>query len=135
MGDTWQNIMAGGFQSPAVGGFSPSSIPGSVPIGAGTTAPGGLTGDTGAALGWNMGTGRLAMGALGTAGSLWQSWNANQLAQKTFNFQKDVMNTNLRNSIQSYNTQLEDRARSRAVTEGQTDQQRQEYVDRNRLTR
>jgi hypothetical protein len=125
MGDTWQNIMAGGFQSPAsVGGYSPSNISGSIPVRTSTPDPisslaGAGAGDSGTGLNFNLG----------------QAWNANQLAQKTFNFQRDVMNTNLTNSIKSYNTQLEDRARSRAVTEGQTDQQRQDYVDRNRLAR
>lgn len=98
---------------------------------------GGSTPDAtgGAGFGLNTGTGRGVLGALGTAGNLWQSWNANQLAQKTFNFQRNLANTNLTNSIRAYNTQLEDRARSRAVVEGQTDQQRQDYIDRNRLTR
>lgn len=137
MGDTWQNFMAGG------GGFgSPSPLGSGYPLSSGsgiTSLPGsGVipgTSDSGMGLNWNLGTGRLALGALGTVGNLWQAWNANQMAQKTFNFQRDIMNTNLTNSIKSYNTQLEDRARSRAVTEGQTDEERQAYVDRNRLSR
>lgn len=136
MSDTWQQIMAGGFQPAGVSGYSPATIPGvpgTSPLPGSGVIPG--TGDSGMGFGWNMGTGRLALGALGTVGNLWQAWNANQMAQKTFNFQRDIMNTNLTNSIKSYNTQLEDRARSRAVTEGQTDEERQAYVDRNRLSR
>ena len=135
----WNGMMLpqsfGGSYDPQAGiaGFS-----GSVPGAGGVSPMGGqglMGGDSGMGFGWNMGTGRLALGALGTVGNLWQAWNANQMAQKTFNFQRDIMNTNLTNSIKSYNTQLEDRARSRAVTEGQTDEERQAYVDRNRLSR
>lgn len=136
----WNDFMlpqasGGSFNPSGIGGFS------SLPIGSGGSAfpgagqGGAGFGDSGMGFGLNMGTGRLALGALGTVGNLWQAWNANQMAQKTFNFQRDIMNTNLTNSIKSYNTQLEDRARSRAVTEGQTDEERQAYVDRNRLSR
>jgi hypothetical protein len=139
----WNDFMlpqaSGGTYNP-VASFTPSSISGvgaapagSLPGSGAGVIPG--TGDSGMGFGMNMGTGRLALGAIGAGANLWQAWNANQLAQKTFNFQRDVMSTNLTNSIRSYNTQLEDRARARTVTEGQSDAERQAYVDRNRLTR
>ena len=46
-----------------------------------------------------------------------------------------MTNTNLNNSIQSYNTSLEDRARARGVMEGQSDEQVQSYIDKNKLSR
>lgn len=84
-------------------------------------------------LGWNFDTAKLALGGLQTIGSLWQAWEANKLARETFKFQKDFARTNLANSIQSYNTTLEDRGRSRAFTEGQSAAEAQAYLDKNRL--
>jgi len=84
-------------------------------------------------LGLNIGTGKLVLGGLETLGSLWQAYEANKLAKESFNFQKGFANTNLANQIQSYNTTLEDRGRSRAFTEGQTPQQAQAYISQNRL--
>jgi hypothetical protein len=94
-----------------------------------TAAPGGF----GTGLGWNIGTAQLALGGLETIGSLWNAWQANKLAKAQFNFQKNFANANLSNQIQSYNTALEDRSRSRAFTEGQDPATAQAYVDHNRL--
>jgi hypothetical protein len=57
------------------------------------------------------------------------------MAKKQFKFTKDVTNTNLANQIKSYNTALYDRARSRAVQEGQTDAERDAYINNNSLSR
>ncbi len=86
-------------------------------------------------LGLNLATGQLALSAAGTIGNLLMANQQNKLAKKQFAFQKEFANTNLSNQIKSYNTALEDRARSRAVVEGQTDAQRDSYIDRNRATR
>lgn len=59
----------------------------------------------------------------------------NKLARDQFNFQKGVANTNLNNTISSYNTRLADRARSRGFVEGQSQDQVDEYVNNNRLSR
>lgn len=75
------------------------------------------------------------MSGIGTLGNLWGANRALGLARDQFNFQKDFANTNLANQIKSYNTALEDRARSRAVVEGQSQDTAQEYIDRNRLSR
>lgn len=72
---------------------------------------------------------------IGTLGNLWGSSRALGLARDQFNFQKDFANTNLVNQIKSYNTALEDRARSRAAVEGQSQDVAQAYIDKNRLTR
>lgn len=94
----------------------------------GAAAPGGMGG-----LGFNMDTAKLALGGLQTIGSLWQAWEANKLAKDQFKFQKDFANTNLANSIQSYNTTLEDRGRTRAFAESQDPAMAQAYLDKNRL--
>jgi hypothetical protein len=90
---------------------------------------------TGGAVGldWNLGTGQLAVGGLTALGNLWNSWQANQLARDSFGFQKRMGEANLANSIQSYNTQLADRARARGFTEGQNPATTQAYIDQNRL--
>ncbi len=75
------------------------------------------------------------MGGLQTIGGLIGSLGSLSLARKSFNLQKDALNTNLTNQIQAYNTALEDRARSRAVVEGQSDQERDAYIAANKATR
>lgn len=100
----------------------------------------GLNGNAAATpLGWNVGTLNLGLGGLQALGNIWSAWQANQLAQKQFAFQKDVTNTNLANQIQSYNTTLEDRVRARAqVEQGQANglqpgAQAQSYLDSHKL--
>lgn len=75
------------------------------------------------------------MDGIGTLGNLWGANRALGLARDQFAFQKDFANTNLANQIKSYNTALEDRARSRAVAEGRSQESAQEYIDRNRMSR
>jgi len=87
----------------------------------------------GGALGFNMDTAQLALGGLKTIGSLWQAWEANKLAKEQFKFGKDFANVNLTNQIQSYNTTLEDRGRTRAFTESQSPTAAAAYIDKNRL--
>ena len=93
----------------------------------------GVTPAGGGALGFNLDTAGLALGGVQTIGSLWQAWEANKLAKDQFRIGTKFANTNLANSIQSYNTTLEDRTRARAFTEGQTSEQAQAYNDANRL--
>ncbi|QWY83522.1 putative structural protein [Rhizobium phage RHph_X2_28B] len=76
---------------------------------------------------------KLIGGGLSTIGNLWNAFQAQKLAREQFNFQKNFANKNLANQIQSYNTALEDRARSRGFTEGQSQEQIDSYVDKNRL--
>lgn len=92
-------------------------------------APGGM----GTGLGMNMGTGQLALGAIGTIGNLWMAWNAQKMAQKQFEYQKGITDTNLTNSIKSYNTSLIDRITSRAAMQGEDQSYINDYLDDNRL--
>lgn len=95
--------------------------------GNGVTAPG-------SGIGMNLDTAKLALSGLGTIGNLWAAFQAQKLAKKQFDFTKRITETNLANQVQSYNTTLEDRGRSRAFAEGQSASDAQSYIDKNRLT-
>lgn len=86
-------------------------------------------------LGANLGTAQLALGGLSSLGSIWSAFNAQKLAKKQFDYTKSVTDTNLANSIQSYNTTLADRARARGAMEGQSQAQQDAYVAQNSLRR
>jgi hypothetical protein len=76
-----------------------------------------------------------AVGGLQTLGALWMGMKQMKLAKKQFKFMKDISNINLNNQMQSYNTALADRARSRGVMEGQDQSQVQAYIDSNSLSK
>lgn len=95
---------------------------------------GGAPGDIGGGMG-ALGYANAGITGLQTLGALWGAWQQNKMAKKQFKFTKDITNTNLANQIKSYNTALYDRARSRAVMEGQTDAQRDAYIADNSLSR
>ena len=95
------------------------------------TAAGGM----GTGLGLNVGTGQVALSGLGALASVWGASKQNKLAQDQFKFQKDFANTNLNNSIKSYNTALEDRLTSRGVAQGQSTAEVQDQIARNRMSR
>jgi hypothetical protein len=116
---TFSNPASGLVQSPQV------ALPGTT---------GGFFGN-GQNLGANMPTIGLALGGLQTLGNIWGAWQANKLAKSQFKFAKDFANTNLENSMKSYNTALFDRARSRAVMESQSDSERDAYYEENKLER
>lgn len=86
-------------------------------------------------LGANMDTLKIGIGGLATIGNLWNAFQSQKLAKQQFNYIRDVTDTNLANQIKSYNTTLEDRARSRGVMEGQDQSQVDSYIDKNRLSR
>lgn len=94
---------------------------------------GGLFGNTG--IGMNLPTLQFGLGALSSLGSLYNGLQANKLARDQFNFTKDMTNTNLNNSIKSYNTALSDRAYARAAMEGRSADSANSYIDQNRLSR
>lgn len=104
--------------------------------GLGATA--GLSGVAGGAagasgLGFNIPTAQMALSGLGAIGNIMSAFNAQKLAKKQFEYQKGITDTNLANSIQSYNTTLADRARARGAMEGQSQGQIDQYVAQNSL--
>ena len=86
-------------------------------------------------LGKNLGTAQLAFSGLSSLGNMYAAFNTNKLANKQFEFQKGVTETNLANSIQSYNTKLTDRAAARAIMTGQSVADRDAYVEKNKAVR
>ena len=90
-------------------------------------------GGLGQGLGLNLGTGQLALGALGTLGNLWMAFNAQKLAKEQFKYQKGITDTNLANQIKSYNTALMDRITSRAAMQGEGQDYIDNYLSDNRL--
>lgn len=95
--------------------------------------PGAVTPDSG--FGLNLGTAGAAIGGLNALGSFLQGNQALKLGKDQFKFQKELANTNLNNSIKSYNTALEDRLTARGAVQGDDPTLTQEKIDRNRLTR
>lgn len=70
---------------------------------------------------------------LGSIGSIYGAMKSYGLAKDSLNFSKEAFRTNLENQTKSYNTALEDRARSRYAQEGGSQSDADEYVRRNRL--
>lgn len=125
------------FSSPSLN-YQPTTSPlnfattGSPTVGTGTDTTGsGLQNQ----LGLNMPTFQLGLGALNSLGNLYGAFQSNKLAKDQLSFAKSVTNTNLNNQIKSYNTALEDRARSRAAAENKGSDYANDYVERNKLTR
>lgn len=87
------------------------------------------------ALGFNIPTLQLGLGALNSLAGMYNSWNMNKLAQQQFNLQKDVLNTNLNNQIKSYNNSLVDQLRSRAAMETGDANAYDSLIEERKLTR
>ena len=78
--------------------------------------------------------GEMIGGLMSGAGSLWGAYNSGQqlgLAKDAFGLQKRAFETNLANSIASYNTALEDRIRGRSSNPNEADVQA--YLAANKL--
>lgn len=121
------NLAAGGYTSTDyTRGILPSIDPAT-----GFKPLGGLFGNSG--LGLNIPTAQLALNGLGTLGSLWGAMKMAKVAKQQLNFTRASANANLANQTQSYNTQIEDRARSRGAVEGQTQGQVDDYIAKNSL--
>ena len=95
----------------------------------------GLQGNgAGTGIGFNIGTGQLALGGLSALTNLWGANKQMKLAEDQFDFTKKIATTNLNNQVKSYNTALEDRIRSRAAMEGSSSAEAEAYLNKNRLS-
>lgn len=84
----------------------------------------------------NIGAGIQGLGSLASAfGNLYMGNKALNFAKDQFNFQKDLANTNLNNSIRSYNTKLGDIANTRSVMETGSTGKYDNWYNDNKLTR
>ena len=93
------------------------------------------TGSDTTQLGFNIPTFTLGLNALSSLGGLYNAFNLNNLANKQYNLQKDVLNTNLNNQIKSYNTALEDQLRARAVMETGNANAYDDQIEQRKLSR
>ena len=109
--------------------WTPPAVTGSNVAGAGSNL------GAGTGLGFNVGTGGIAIQGLSSLADIWSAMQQQKLAKEQFGFQKEVTNTNLNNSIKSYNTALEDRFGSRGVAEGRSDEYTRDKIAQNRLSR
>lgn len=98
-------------------------------IGNGAGVAGGL--NTG--FGMNIGTGQLALGGLSTLGNLWTAWNAEKLAQQSFDFNKTLASDNYTNQADAYNTELAGKAQARGVMENQSPATTNSFIAANSL--
>lgn len=89
----------------------------------------------GSGIGLNLGTLGAGFQGLSALSGFLQGNKALNLAKDQFKFQKGLANTNLNNSIKSYNTALEDRLTARGAMQGDDPAATQERIDRNRLSR
>ena len=83
--------------------------------------------------GMNIPTAQLGLTGLSTLGNLWGSFQSNKLDKDALNFQKGMAEKNYANQLKSYNTALTDRATTRGFVQGDTAEQTQAYIDKNRL--
>lgn len=97
------------------------------------TSPGGTITQSGSPGFFTKGGGAgLALGAIQTLGSLWNSVQQNKMAKKSFALQEESYRTNLGNQTKTYNTALEDRINARYATEGRSGEAAA-YIDKNKL--
>jgi hypothetical protein len=79
------------------------------------------------------GLAQTGIAAIGTLGSLWNSFQQNKIAKKSLALQERTFETNLGNQTKTYNTELEDRIRTRYASEGRDSSEADAYVEKNKL--
>lgn len=129
----WMSNNNQNFNTPAMN-YNPGAAM-SMGAGSGVASPTSFMSGSANQLGMNVPTFQLGLGALGSLANIYSGFQANKLAKDQLNFTKSVTNTNLNNQIKSYNTALEDRARSRATAENRDQSSADAYIAANKLTR
>lgn len=89
---------------------------------------------TDSGFGMNLPTFQLGLSGLMGLGNLYGAFQSNKLANKSFDATRKTAGDNYRNTVQSYNTALEDQRNVRGVMEGKSQAQVQSEIERNRLT-
>ena len=130
---SWMSNNNQNFNTPAMN-YNPGAAIG-MGAGSGVSSPTSFLSGSANQLGMNVPTFQLGLGALGSLANIYSGFQANKLAKDQLNFTKSVTNTNLNNQIKSYNTALEDRARSRATAENRDQSSADAYIAANKLTR
>lgn len=130
---SWMSNNNQNFNTPAMS-YNPGAAIG-MGTGLGASSPTSFMSGSAGQLGLNVPTFQLGLGALGSLANIYSGFQANKLAKDQLNFAKSVTNTNLNNQIKSYNTALEDRARSRATAENRDQSTADAYIAANKLTR
>ena len=130
---SWMSNNNQNFNTPAMN-YNPGAAIG-MGADAGVASPTSFLSGSANQLGMNVPTFQLGLGALGSLANIYSGFQANKLAKDQLNFTKSVTNTNLNNQIKSYNTALEDRARSRATAENRDQSSADAYIAANKLTR
>lgn len=74
------------------------------------------------------------MQGVGALGGLWGGIQQNKIAKQQLALSREAYDTNMNNSIKTYNTALEDRIRSRYAMEGRSGEA-DAYLEKNRLSR
>lgn len=130
---SWMSNNNQNFNTPAMNYIPGATI--GMNTGTGVASPTSFLSGSADQLGMNVPTFQLGLGALGSLANIYSGFQANKLAKDQLNFTKSVTNTNLNNQIKSYNTALEDRARSRATAENRDQSSADAYIAANKLTR
>lgn len=83
---------------------------------------------------WQEGGGLdMGLGAVQTLGSLWNSYQQQKMAKKTFALQEEAYRTNMANQKSTYNSALEDRIRSRGAYSGASIAEQDETIAARKL--
>lgn len=131
-------IASYGIPSSNVSGLSfsdPGSLVGNGPIDVGGLGMPRMPGTSGGIFGDMNGfqKAQTVLGGLQAIGNFWNAFQQSKIAKKQLKLTEKVTAANLGNQISSYNTALADRARSRGITEGQSQASVDDYVKKNSL--
>lgn len=126
-----------GGAAPTMPGFPQAPVMDPNLVGFDPSNPATYGGDKGAGSGWgwNPASFKVGLSGVGTGLNLWNAFQANKIAKQQLAWSKEFGNANLNNSIKDYNTQLEDRAKSRASSMGWTPEQIAAYTEKNKVSR
>jgi len=86
------------------------------------------------ALGWNIPTAQLGLGALAVAGNLYGAITQSNIAKDQLAYTEKIGNANLANQMKSYNTNLTSNANADSTVGGWSPATTAAYISKNQLT-